>query len=95
MTTDEAPSDKINISQAYPVPAINEVRVDVDLPIPQPVKVELLTNYGLLISEKDFQWLMEGRHTLRIDVNDIKSGMYVMRVKKGITTEIVKVIVQH
>lgn len=95
MTTDVAHTEEIKISQAYPVPAITEVRVDIDLPMSQRVKVELLNNYGLLTSEEDFQWLQEGHHTLRIDVNEIKSGMYVMRVKKGMTTEILKVIVQH
>jgi hypothetical protein len=81
--------------QAYPVPAQDEINVDVVLIEPAAVVLELVNAYGQIIRTKDYGTLSEGGYTLKLETGEVNSGLYYLRLRKGIQSATTKVIMQR
>lgn len=69
--------------QIYPVPATEQVRVDLALGRSGSVSWELFTVAGQRLWHHQSGWLVAGTHQKRINTSGLASGVYVVRVVSG------------
>ncbi|MBC7424374.1 MAG: PKD domain-containing protein [Ferruginibacter sp.] len=73
-----------NIIQSYPNPAINEVKLTVDVATPLPIYYTVYNDMGVPVYQKQIQGL-SGANTITIPLQKLKKGQYFIDIKYGDT----------
>ena len=85
--------------KAYPNPASDLSTIEIDLPVFSTVRVELYTITGVKVATIANKDLREGNHKIQVDVNNLESGIYLVRTsianKYGDGAKTTKLIVMH
>ena len=69
------------ILNVYPNPVIDEVTVEINVERPSLAEGGIYDAIGQRIKDLNIDRLEVGRTTLRVDVNDLPSGTYLLRMK--------------
>ncbi len=84
----------VKVSQNYPNPFGDESFVSINLNNDSYVSMDIISVTGQLVYSKDFGYKTSGSHTLRIDANNLKQGVYFYTVKAGDSKITKKMIVE-
>jgi hypothetical protein len=76
-------SKNINRVSIYPNPVLSEVNVEIELEEAGQVQVYLYTHHGQLQRVSDEGYKPSGRHLVRMNVTDLPSGTYLIKVLAG------------
>ncbi len=77
----------------YPNPFNNHTSVLYYLPESKPVSLVLYDSYGRMIKQLVNQPQNEGSHSVSVQVNDLKTGIYYARLTAGNKTETTKLVI--
>ena len=75
-------NDKLSLS-TYPNPATRQLFVEVATGNTSEAKLSLMNPTGRVVKSQIFSGLQEGANTLTLDVDDMTSGLYWLRVERG------------
>jgi hypothetical protein len=75
-------SNSISQLGVYPIPAKHELNIDLELGQSEGVTVSIYNLIGELMLTNSFE-LSEGINTLRLDIDDLKDGVYLCKVNSG------------
>jgi glucose/arabinose dehydrogenase len=75
-------NDKLSLS-TYPNPATRQLFVEVATGNNSEAKLSLMNPTGRVVKSQIFSGLQEGANTLTLDVDDMTSGLYWLRVERG------------
>jgi len=79
----------------YPNPSHGSATVSFSLPTPGKVSLTIYDITGRLVKTIANAVLSEGEHTLNLDVNNFRAGIYLLRMQSGQISQTRKFIVQH
>lgn len=77
----------------YPNPTSTHTNIDLGNVENENVLIQVYNMNGKLVSARDYG-VLNGTYTLPVELNDFERGMYTVRINKGNTTEIVKLVVE-
>ncbi|NOQ73147.1 MAG: Omp28-related outer membrane protein [Crocinitomix sp.] len=77
----------------YPNPTSTHTNIDLGNVDNENVMVQVYNMNGKLVSSRDYG-MLNGSYTLPVELSDFEKGMYTVRINKGNTTEIVKLVVE-
>ena len=77
--------NKINLKklEVYPVPANNYINITFFNEIKRDIYIDILNNYGELISEKRYNNFSNGIFNDKIDISTLKQGIYYVKITSG------------
>ena len=77
----------------YPNPTNTHTNIDLGNVDNENVLVQVYDMNGKLVSVRDYG-VLNGAYTLPVELSDFEKGMYTVRINKGNTTEVVKLVVE-
>ena len=77
------PADGFSLKQNYPNPAANRTTLEFSIPAEAVTSINLYNSLGKQVKTVLNENLREGSYRLDLDVSDLKSGMYVCRMRYG------------
>ncbi|MFT5822653.1 MAG: thiol-disulfide isomerase/thioredoxin [Crocinitomix sp.] len=77
----------------YPNPTTDHTNIDLGNVENENVMVQVYNMNGKLVSSRDYG-MLNGSYTLPVELSNFEKGMYTVRINKGNTTEIVKLVVE-
>lgn len=92
------PNDKPSnwdVSLAWPNPASETAWIEVNLPAPEALQMQLYDMKGRLIEEGQDASFPAGKHQIAVLTDELQNGMYLVRVKMGETVKTVRLAVQR
>jgi len=81
--TDNSPKQFASVSQNFPNPFTNESFVNLSIGQGDNVVMDIYSITGQVVSTTDYGYLPKGNHSLRIDGENLGSGVYFFTVKIG------------
>lgn len=92
--SDEKVSRNINVSDIFPNPAREYATIGITLQTDASVKISVYNVSGRNVINVHNGRLSQGSHTLRIDISQLESGMYICQVQSGTYRTALKLIVE-
>jgi hypothetical protein len=83
LETNNSPKQFVSVSQNFPNPFTNESFVNLSIGQGSDVVMDIYSITGQIVSSKDFGYLPEGNHSLRINGENLCSGVYFFTLKIG------------
>jgi hypothetical protein len=77
----------------YPNPATHYIQLVFDV-INYPIKIEVYTLMGQVLLTRNYEMDRLEGHEIRLDLDNLKSGMYIVRVQSGNETVVKNIIVK-
>jgi thiol-disulfide isomerase/thioredoxin len=77
----------------YPNPTNTHTNIDLGSVDNENVMVQVYDMNGKLVSARDYG-ILNGTYILPVELSDFEKGMYTVRINKGNTTEVVKLVVE-
>lgn len=75
--------DKFRLYQNYPNPFNPETNISFDLPLSSPTRLEIFDVLGRKVQTLVSGELSAGTHTVKVNLNELSSGVYLYRLKAG------------
>jgi hypothetical protein len=77
----------------YPNPAISAVNISYELLSNEDVVIQLMNNIGQVVFTQVMKDNALGRHSLKIETDELSAGMYMLNIKTGKKDHVQKVAV--
>ena len=90
---EEFVSNKYFIESLYPNPAVDETVLSFHINNELQVFITIMDAKGRIMKKIVKKGLQAGAHTIKMDVHDLKTGLYVCEFKAGIYKETKKLII--
>ena len=87
--------DHAVLSRLYPVPAHNEVVIEVHVERPCRVSVAICTTLGEQVAVVADEWMDRGVQSLQWDTQALPNGLYYCRVQTAAGSSLHKLVVLH
>ena len=85
--------DDFSTSQVFPNPATDFIQIEIDANSTGDISIELISLSGAIVNSTSSD-VNSGLNTLEVDVRDIVSGIYFIKISKDGTSHFEKVIIQ-